>query len=242
MEHSTVSLEQLANTLSYSHYILIICTHWRLIAKFTRANNWSLPWGRRTQYCNIAKSFIMFQYTKHYNDNILHYYCCTINLSYNGYIPSFMHLLYCTTYSKFLNPLPWRNSPSWAGAPSLPWLHDHTQTHHTLVRLPSTSDRPDAKTPIWQHTTLTRDRHPCPRWDSNSQSHHVNGGRPTPYTARPLGLAKIFKYCTYSCGAIGWGTVLQTGRPWVQFPMVSLEFFIDTILLAALWPWGLLGL
>jgi hypothetical protein len=33
-------------------------------------------------------------------------------------------------------------------------------------------------------------------------------------------------------------TALQTGRSWDQFPMVSLEFFIDKILLAALWPWG----
>jgi len=31
---------------------------------------------------------------------------------------------------------------------------------------------------------------------------------------------------------------LQGGRSWVQFPLVSLEFFIDIILLAAIWPWG----
>jgi hypothetical protein len=31
---------------------------------------------------------------------------------------------------------------------------------------------------------------------------------------------------------------LQTRRLWNQFPMVSLEFFIDIILPAALWPWG----
>ena len=43
-------------------------------------------------------------------------------------------------------------------------------------------------------------------------------------------------------GAAGWGTALQVRRSRVWFPMVSLEFFIDTILLAALWPWGWLSL
>jgi hypothetical protein len=35
--------------------------------------------------------------------------------------------------------------------------------------------------------------------------------------------------------AVGWGTALQTGRSWVQFPMESLEFFSNLILLVALW-------
>ena len=37
-------------------------------------------------------------------------------------------------------------------------------------------------------------------------------------------------------GAVGWGTVLQVGRLRVRFLMVSLEFFIDIILPAELWP------
>jgi hypothetical protein len=36
----------------------------------------------------------------------------------------------------------------------------------------------------------------------------------------------------------GWGTALQTERSRVWFPMVLVEFFIDVIVPAALWPWG----
>jgi hypothetical protein len=36
--------------------------------------------------------------------------------------------------------------------------------------------------------------------------------------------------------------VLQVGRLWVQYPIVSLEFFIDVIFPSALWPWDRLSL
>jgi len=55
--------------------------------------------------------------------------------------------------------------------------------------------------------------------------------------------AKAPRYKTELCmnflgSAVGWGTALQVGRWRVRFPMVSLEFFIDIILPAALWPWS----
>ena len=43
-----------------------------------------------------------------------------------------------------------------------------------------TRDRLVAEASTWQHTTLTTDRHPCPRLDSNPQSQQASGRRPTP--------------------------------------------------------------
>jgi hypothetical protein len=75
---------------------------------------------------------------------------------------------------------PWRNSPQWDRASSLSRFHDHTQTHHTRVGLLWTSDQPDAKTSTWQHTTLTKDRHPRPWRNSNPQPQQASGRRQTP--------------------------------------------------------------
>jgi hypothetical protein len=44
---------------------------------------------------------------------------------------------------------------------------------HSVGRL-WISDQPHAVTSTWQHTTLTRDRRPCPRRDSKSQSQQQN--------------------------------------------------------------------
>ena len=44
----------------------------------------------------------------------------------------------------------------------------HSDTPHS-VELRWKSDQPDAEISTWQHTTLTRDRHPYPKRDSNPQ-------------------------------------------------------------------------
>ena len=38
-----------------------------------------------------------------------------------------------------------------------------------------TSDQLVAETSTWQHTTLTTDKYPCPRWDSNPRSQQASG-------------------------------------------------------------------
>jgi hypothetical protein len=49
------------------------------------------------------------------------------------------------------------------------YLHDATA--------PCGPGQPDAETSTWQHTTLTRDKHPRPRRGSNSQSQQASGRR-----------------------------------------------------------------
>jgi len=65
----------------------------------------------------------------------------------------------------------------------------NVRTH--TVGLPWTSDEPEAETSTWQHTTHTRDKHPCPRRGSNPQSQLASGRRPMSYTARPLELPSL---------------------------------------------------
>jgi len=52
-----------------------------------------------------------------------------------------------------------------------PWSHSlDTPRSVGLLR---TSDQPNVEASTWQHPTLTTDRHPWPRWDSNPQSQRV---------------------------------------------------------------------
>ena len=42
-----------------------------------------------------------------------------------------------------------------------------------------TRDQLVAETSTWHHITLTTDKHPCPRWDSNPRSQQASGRWPT---------------------------------------------------------------
>ena len=63
------------------------------------------------------------------------------------------------------------------------WSHTWTHTHS--VGLLWTRDGPVAEASIWQHTTHTRDRQPCPRRDSNPQSQQASGLSPRGHRDRP---------------------------------------------------------
>jgi len=50
------------------------------------------------------------------------------------------------------------------------WHFGPYSVHGLPYRCFTTSDQPDSETSSWQHTSLTRDRYPGPRRDSNPQS------------------------------------------------------------------------
>ena len=96
--------------------------------------------------------------------------CIIITLAYRLY--SFWLLIFF-----FL----WRCDPTWVMASSFLRFLEHTHNDAPQsVGLLWTSDQLVAETSTLQHTTLTTDKHPCPRWDSNPRSQQASGRRPTP--------------------------------------------------------------
>jgi hypothetical protein len=75
----------------------------------------------------------------------------------------------------------------------------HSDTPQS-VELLWTGDQPDAKTSTWQHTTLTTDRHPCPRLDSNPQSQQASGRR--------INICQYYQYCLHDLREIWYRAAL----------------------------------
>jgi hypothetical protein len=63
---------------------------------------------------------------------------------------------------------------------------DHTQTHTAAGRTPLDEGSARRRDLYLTTQTLTRDKHPCPRLDSNPRSQQALGRRPMPQTARPI--------------------------------------------------------
>lgn len=76
----------------------------------------------------------------------------------------------------------WRRSPKWT---ILEVSRSPTTTHHTRNGFSITAHRRE----LWQHSTLTTEKYPYFRRDSNQHSQQAIGRRPTPQTVRPLGPA-----------------------------------------------------
>ena len=94
---------------------------------------------------------------------------CNISLSQTVEMEKYTQLFVpdCTTD---LLTLRWLMSYIYMEHPFLMFL-DHTQRRSTVGRTPQLV----AETSTWQHTTLTTDKYPCPRWDSNPRSQQASG-------------------------------------------------------------------
>jgi len=88
-------------------------------------------------------------------------------------------LLYAELYSLFVCFLV-RQPPSGPGPPHSRGFYITHSDAPQSVGLLWTSDQLVAETCTWQHTTLTTDKRPCCRWDSNPQSQQVSCHRPIP--------------------------------------------------------------
>jgi hypothetical protein len=108
----------------------------------------------------------------------------------------FIYFLFRTTSFCFVIGA---TAPSWPVPTHLRSFYIIHNDAQRSVGLLWTSDQLVAETPTCQHTTITTDKHPWPRWDSNPWSQQTSSRRPTPWTARPKGPGflphTILKYC-----------------------------------------------
>jgi hypothetical protein len=99
---------------------------------------------------------------------------------------------------------------------------DRTETHITVGRTPLDEGSAPHRELCLTTQTFTRDKHPCPRQDSNPRSQQALGRRPTPYSAWPLGsVPEILP------GVNDWLIFTVFGRPLIIFEYTSTEMYAN---------------
>jgi hypothetical protein len=120
-------------------------------------------------------------------------------------------------------------------APSEPGLPRYRSFTYTLKYLLSVgllwmSDQPDAENSTWQNTTLTRDRHPCSRQESNPQSQQPSGPIPHGHYDRHIVTNISVKFSeSVTCRSDLFYFSVHDSDMWVPF---SIHFSILTAVLS----------
>ena len=133
---------------------------------------------RSSELWHHAACCVVTRFGETYPPASLWYKCSKLNME--KIYPFFLVWLLLHTHCRCIG-LPLRFHTQWhTRARAHTHTHTHTHTHMHTVRFLWTRDRPVAETSTWQHTTFTRDRHPCPRRNSNPHSQQASGRRPAP--------------------------------------------------------------
>jgi hypothetical protein len=105
---------------------------------------------------------------------------------------------------------PWGPKP-----PHFSRLHDHTLFGHTTLSRTPLNEWPARRRDLYL-TTLTRDRHPCLRWDSNPQSQQASGRRPTKCSLTTAKYLTVLSELTSLCTACYKGRSFYTQNTYLH--------------------------
>jgi hypothetical protein len=130
-----------------------------------------------TEYklCGFCSQFSICVFINFYQKRLANFYCSVIIVTTNYLL---RHLYLSVPAGYLLRLFQCLDRPFWARAIlTIDASRSYSGTPHTILLL-WTSDQPDTENSTWQYTTLTTDRHPCPRRDSNPKSQQTNIRRP----------------------------------------------------------------
>ena len=97
-------------------------------------------------------------------------------------------------------------------------LVDHTRRRTTVGRTPLDEWLAGHRC-LYLTIHYTKNRQPCPRWDSNPQSQQASGRRPTPENARSLGPTDV----TFTCPHFFFPWRYNTHNRQISMPRVGFE-------------------